>query len=126
MKQTILHPDLSSEFETDELCHIVELSNSAADPDLSIARARVEPGVTTAWHRLRGTAERYYIMQGSGRVEIGEQQPEDVGEGDIVVIPSMCPQRIENTGSNDLVFLVLCTPRFKDEVYEEVEENHLD
>lgn len=122
MNPAIIHPNLANEYWTEELCYIVELSNSATDPDLSIAQARVEPGVTTRWHRLHDTAERYYILQGSGRVEIGDQQPEDVSAGDVVLIPAMCPQRIANTGSTDLIFLALCTPAFKDTVYEDIED----
>lgn len=115
--------NLASEVATDERCHITELSNSDDDPALSIARARVEPGVTTRWHRLRGTAERYVILSGTGRVETGELAPRDVGPGDVVLIPPLCRQRIANTGAEDLVFLAICTPRFTAAVYEELEDN---
>jgi len=36
------------EYYTRERCHILELSNVADDPAVSIARARVEAGITTA------------------------------------------------------------------------------
>lgn len=123
MKTAILRMNLASEFATDERCHITELSNSDDDPALSIARARVEPGVTTRWHRLRDTAERYVILSGTGRVETGELAPRDVGPGDVVLIPPLCRQRIANTGAEDLVFLAICTPRFTAAVYEELEDN---
>jgi hypothetical protein len=48
-----------AEFYTAEGCYINELSNIDADPEASIARARVRPGVTTRWHRVVGTTERY-------------------------------------------------------------------
>jgi hypothetical protein len=54
MKETVKHIDLSAEFDTPEKCSIIELSNTADDPDASIARARVRAGVTTRWHRLAG------------------------------------------------------------------------
>jgi len=54
MKATIKSHDPDSEFYTSERCHIVELSNTRDDPYVSIARARVEPGVTTRWHRPGG------------------------------------------------------------------------
>jgi mannose-6-phosphate isomerase-like protein (cupin superfamily) len=47
-----------SEFLTEEGCYIVELRNVDEDPTCSIARARVEPGVKTKLHSLRGTVER--------------------------------------------------------------------
>lgn len=121
MKACIKHQDLSTEFYTAEKCHIVELSNSPDDPELSMARARVEPGVTTRWHRLTNTTERYYILSGNGQVEVGDLPAQTVNPGDIVIIPPLCPQRITNTGQDELIFLALCTPRFEDEVYEDVE-----
>jgi mannose-6-phosphate isomerase-like protein (cupin superfamily) len=108
----IRHADPSKEFPTEENCFILEVSNDARDPDVSIARARVRPGVTTAWHRLEGIVERYVIVRGKGRVEIGDLPPTIVGEGDVVRIPPNVPQRITNVGDEDLVFFCVCTPRF--------------
>ena len=118
VKATVKPLVVANEFATPEGCFIVEVSNSADDPALSIARARVEPGVTTRWHRLAATAERYVILEGSGRVEIGDQPPRDVHPGDVVLIPPQCRQRITNTGASDLIFLAICTPRFADDCYE--------
>ena len=122
MKEAVKQQNLNHEFYTSEKCFISELSNSPDDPDVSIARARVQPGVTTRWHRLTGTAERYYIVSGIGRVEVGKLPPQQVTAGDIILIPSMCRQRITNTGENDLVFLAICTPRFSSDVYEDLED----
>ncbi len=105
----------------DEQCYILESSNSADDEALSIAQSRVLPDVTTRWHRLKRQVERYYILSGTGRAEIGELPPQDVKEGDVVIIPSMCWQRITNTGESDLIFLAMCTPRFQAEDYEDLE-----
>ena len=121
MKEVIKFIDLNDEYYTPEKCYITELSNNHDDPDASIARARVEPGVTTQWHRLRDTIERYCIISGQGLVEIGQLKPQQVKSGDTVIIPSMCRQRITNTGSDDLVFLAICTPRFTIDVYENAE-----
>jgi mannose-6-phosphate isomerase-like protein (cupin superfamily) len=108
-------------FDTEERCEITELSNLSADPGVSIAKARVKPGVTTAWHRLRGTCERYVILEGQGRVEVGDLEPTRVGPGDVVLIPPMCRQRICNDGTGDLVFLAVCSPRFVPQAYEALE-----
>jgi len=121
MKEVVIPQDLSDEFYTPERCYIAELSNTPDDPSVSIARARVEPGVTTRWHRLAGTIERYYILRGSGRVEVGSLAPQDVTAGDIVLIPPMCRQRITNVGSEALIFLAICTPRYSSDAYEDVE-----
>jgi mannose-6-phosphate isomerase-like protein (cupin superfamily) len=121
MKASIRQLDPGSEFYTGEECFITEVSNSDDDPELSIARARVAPGVTTRWHRLKDTAERYVIISGEGRVEIGDLAPAAVGPGDVVLIPPMCRQRITNTGGVDLVFLAICTPRFTAAAYEDID-----
>ena len=122
MKQGVRRQVLGEEFYTSEGCFITEVSNSPDDPEVSIARARLEPGMTTRWHRLHGTAERYVIVQGHGRVDIGDLPPQDVGAGDVVLIPPMCRQRITNTGTEVLVFLAICTPRFSSDVYEDVDD----
>jgi mannose-6-phosphate isomerase-like protein (cupin superfamily) len=120
MKETIRKQNLQKEFYTSEKCYITELSNTPDDPDVSIARARVAPGVTTSWHRLKGTYERYFIISGRGLVEIGELPPQEVTAGDIVLIPPMCRQHITNTGAEDLIFLAICTPRFSPDVYKDI------
>lgn len=122
MKESVKRLNPDDEFFTSEGCYIIEVSNSTDDPDLSVARARLEPGKTTRWHRLDGTAERYVILGGRGRVEIGTMPPADVGVGDVVLIPPMCRQRITNTGTVDLVFLAICSPRYSDRVYEDVDD----
>lgn len=123
MKEAIKQQNLGNEFYTPEKCYITELSNTVDDPDASIARARVKPGVTTRRHRLTGTVERYYIVSGRGRVEVGKLQPQEVKAGDIVLIPPMCRQRITNIGPEDLVFLAICTPRFSNDAYEDMEDD---
>ena len=109
-----------TEFYIAEQCFITELSNGEHDEGLSIARARVTPGVSTHLHALRGTLERYVVLEGRGSVDVGEVQAQEVGPGDVVIIPAGCPQRITNTGAGDLVFLALCSPRFTPDCYEEV------
>ena len=121
MNPSILKANLGLEFHTAEQCHILELSNIPRDPDCSIARARVEPGVITRLHRLTAVTERYLILEGHGRAEIGSLPPHDVAPGDVLLIPPGCPQRIANTGSTDLVFLAICTPRFTPECYEDID-----
>jgi hypothetical protein len=44
----------------------------------------------------------------------------------VVVIPPSCPQRITNIGEHDLVFLAICSPRFRPEAYEDMEDTKRD
>lgn len=104
-----------------ERCYVGEWWNRDDDEAVSVARVRVEPGVTTRLHRLAGTVERYLILAGRGRTEV-DGRPRNVGAGDVVVIPAGIPQRIANTGKRDLTFLAVCTPRFRAEHYEDLED----
>ena len=100
------------EYWFQEGCFITEISNDKEDDACSIARARVEPGQTTAWHMLDGIEERYIIVSGFGRAEVGETLCCDVAPGDVVRIPRNTRQRIINTGGEDLIFYAVCTPPF--------------
>lgn len=117
MEPKIVKPDPASEFSTPEGCFILETWNRDADERASIARARVAPGATTAWHCLEGIVERYLIVEGRGLVEVGDLEPAVLGPGDMAVIPAGVRQRITNTGHSDLIFYCICTPRFRQESY---------
>lgn len=112
----------AEERPTEERCFILEGWNHASDPAVSIARARVPPGVTTARHALSAD-ERYLILSGTGRVEVEDLAPEDVSPGDVVLIPAGKTQRIRNLGRDDLIFLCICTPRFEPGGYRDREES---
>jgi len=119
MEPKILRSKTVKELFTPEGCHISEIWNSSQDENVSVARARVEPGVTTALHYLGGVVERYVITAGKGRVEVGDLAATKVSVGDIVIIPAGNPQRITNTEETDLVFYCICTPRFTPDCYQE-------
>jgi len=110
------------EYFFDEGCFISELSNSCDDSDVSIARARLKPGKKTRWHYLRGTGEGYAVLGGAGLVEVDDLKPNHVSAGDVVLILPEVPQRITNTGAIDLVFLAICSPRFTEAVYVDIED----
>ncbi|WP_419658876.1 cupin 2, conserved barrel domain protein [Desulfosarcina variabilis str. Montpellier] len=121
MTSTIRKINPQLEYYFVEGCFILELSNTPDDPDLSIARARVRPGVTTRLHRLHKITERYVILEGMGMVSVDGEAARPVGPGDVVIIPPDSPQQISNTGRVDLVFLALCTPRFVPGAYENID-----
>ena len=101
---------------TRERCYITEILNSSAHPDVSVARARVRPDVTTELHRL-SVAEWYVIEQGTGLMQVGENPAFEVRPGAIVAIPPQVVQRVRNTGTDDLLFLCICAPRFTIDCY---------
>jgi len=117
MLPAIKRSHAAQEFETDERCSILEIANDPEDPAVSIARAKVKPGVTTAWHKLTGVSERYLVISGQGCVEVDGLKPSGVKQGDVVRIPAGIAQRISNTGEDDLIFYAICSPRFHNACY---------
>ena len=77
----------------------------------SLAHARVEPRCRSDSHRLRHS-EVYYILRGQGRMHVGSETS-DVAEGDTLYVPPNEWQHIENTGSEELVFLCIVDPAWK-------------
>ncbi len=103
---------------TRERCFITELLND--EPEVSIAHARVEPGVTTELHAL-SVSEWYVIKTGKGRMRVGDEPPFTVASGDTVTIPKHAAQQITNTGHSDLCFVCVCAPKFSRECYTSLE-----
>jgi mannose-6-phosphate isomerase-like protein (cupin superfamily) len=102
------------ETPTPERCLIAENYSSN---DVSIAQARIKPGITTFAHHLDGVNEIYLITSGKGQVDVGDIKPTKVTKGDLIVIPAGVSQRISNIGKTDLVFYCICTPKFTSECY---------
>jgi mannose-6-phosphate isomerase-like protein (cupin superfamily) len=113
---TIVKARTTCEFPTDERCLITERWNRDDDTTVSLAQARIEPGVVTQLHALDGVAERYLVLAGRGWVEVdGERH--DVEPGDVVLIPPAAAQRASASLDGDLVVLCVCTPRFEPAAY---------
>ena len=123
MQARVIRPETSREYYFEEGCHILELYNSPEDEQVSIARARVEPGNVTRRHALHATVERYLILAGTGEVEIDGVPAGSVGPGDLVLVPAAKDQRIRCTSGSDLVFYAICTPRFRPECYTDREKS---
>jgi mannose-6-phosphate isomerase-like protein (cupin superfamily) len=115
MQPKIVRTNQPLEYLTPERCYIAE---NHSDPTVSIARATIKPGVTTKAHHLKeGVQEIYIITCGKGVVKIGNLEPTEVNVGDVVVIPPLTSQKVTNTGSTDLIFYCVCTPRFTEACY---------
>lgn len=106
----------SPEVLTAERCYLREYLNKADLPDVSVAGARVAPGVTTERHAL-SVLEWYVIESGRGLMKLGDREPFTVGPGDTVEIAPGSAQQISNTGDTDLLFFCVCVPRFTPECY---------
>ncbi len=79
----------------------------------SLAHAVVKPGKTTLAHRLK-TSEVYYIIEGNGIMYIDDENSE-VGPGMAIYIPPGAKQNINNPGDEDLKFICMVDPAWKEE-----------
>lgn len=86
----------------------------------SLAHARVTPGESTKAHRLR-TAEVYYILRGRGRMHI-DAEATDVDADCAIYIPPGSVQYIANTGKDNLLFLCIVDPGWRETDEEVIEE----
>jgi len=110
-----------NEYYFKEGCFIEEWHNNSLDEDCSIAHVRLEVSKTTKLHALKNTVERYAILKGIALVTISDKSWE-ITVGDVVTIQADEPQKIQNLGNTDLLFLAICTPRFNVDNYYEVSE----
>lgn len=113
----------SGETLTREKTWITELMNHPDVPQVSLATARVQPGVTTELHRV-DVNEWYVLIAGTGLMEVEGEDPFEVTVGDSVAIPAGASQRITNVGDSDLLFHCVCSPRFTPAGYQLVETEH--
>jgi mannose-6-phosphate isomerase-like protein (cupin superfamily) len=80
----------------------------------SLAEARLPPGASTTAHHHVKTEEIYYILEGEGLMQVGEER-RHVAPGDAIAIPSGAFHQITNTGQTLLKFLCCCAPTYEDE-----------
>ncbi len=114
MKPKIVKANSLKEVSTPERCSI---SENYSSEEVSIAQARVKPGITTMAHHLNSVNEYYLIISGEGQVDVGDLKPAKVSGGDMIIIPAGYSQRITNIGNTDLVFFCVCTPKFTADCY---------
>ena len=98
------------------LCELLHPAKEAEDLAIrySIAHAIVKPGETTLPHRLKTSAEVYYILEGKGIMYINDESAA-VHSGQAIYIPPHSKQYIQNTGNSDLKFLCIAYPMWRRE-----------
>lgn len=101
-------------FTTKDGSMIISLLDLANAPvaKQSLAEARVSAGCSTQRHYHKESEEFYYVLHGSGRMEIDGEE-ERVGPGDAVLIPAGAWHQI--VAEEELVFLCCCAPPYRHE-----------
>lgn len=69
-----------------------------------------EPGQAQAAHSHEGSDKVYYVIQGRGTFEIGEEKKE-LGAGEIAIAESGVKHGVTNHGKERLVLLVYMAPK---------------
>jgi quercetin dioxygenase-like cupin family protein len=72
----------------------------------------LEPGQTQKVHAHDGADKFYFVLEGSGRFSVGDEERE-VDAGTLVVAPSGIPHGVANNAGVRLSFLVTIAPPFK-------------
>jgi mannose-6-phosphate isomerase-like protein (cupin superfamily) len=87
---------------------IRELHMSAVQ---SLAEATLEPDQATERHYHRASEEIYFVIKGSGMLEVdGERRT--VRPGDAILIPPGAWHTLENNGTSELRILCCCAPPY--------------
>lgn len=90
---------------------ILDRSNAPV-ANQSLAEATVAAGGVTERHYHRTSEEFYFILSGTGMMEVDGEERE-IGEGDAVLIPPGAWHHIRAT--TDLHFLCCCAPPYSHE-----------
>jgi mannose-6-phosphate isomerase-like protein (cupin superfamily) len=77
----------------------------------SLAHFVLEKDKKSVLHKMK-TSETYYILEGKGRLHVDENVF-DLSKNDAVFVPPMSKQFIENIGNEDLKFLCIVDPPWK-------------
>ena len=110
---TIVTREQIAPYVTADGSTIRELLNGANSPlmNQSLAEATLAPGQKTARHFHPQSEEIYFVLSGSGAIEI-ENQMRAVNAGDAIAIAAGAPHCIENDGASELRFLCCCAPAY--------------
>jgi mannose-6-phosphate isomerase-like protein (cupin superfamily) len=80
----------------------------------SLAEEVLPPGASVGRHHHLETEEVYYLLEGSGRMTVGDETRE-VAAGDAIFIPRGATHSLENTGATPLRLLLVCGPAYSRE-----------
>jgi mannose-6-phosphate isomerase-like protein (cupin superfamily) len=77
----------------------------------SLAEEVLPAGKRVGRHHHLETEEVYYILQGAGRMTVGNETNE-VAAGDAIFIPRGAAHTLENTGQTPMTILLVCGPAY--------------
>jgi oxalate decarboxylase len=98
---------------------VVDSSNFPASTQIAAAMVTLKPGAIREMHWHPNVSEWQYWIRGKGRMTVvttsATARTMDFNANDVGYVPSMAGHSIENTGTEDLVFLEMFkSPRYAD------------
>jgi oxalate decarboxylase len=104
--------------------HIVDSRNFQVNNAVAMAHVTVRPGAMRELHWHQNADEWQYYISGKARMTVfaagGRARTMELQKGDVGYVKQTFPHYIENTGSEDLVFIEL----FKNNFYQDVSLNN--
>jgi mannose-6-phosphate isomerase-like protein (cupin superfamily) len=100
--------DRAEPFTTKDGSTIRELMRAA---NQTLAEATLEPGQRTERHYHAESEELYYLVEGTGEMEIDGERSQ-VGPGDAILVPPGAWHQI-TAGDAELRFLCCCAPGYQ-------------
>jgi len=91
---------------------VIHPKNDSVNPGFSIAKVLLGPGKSTVPHRLKTSAQVYYILKGKGILHV-EDTSFVIEPGDAIYIAPGLFQWAENTGKTDLEFICVVSPPWR-------------
>lgn len=91
------------------LCELLHPKNDGVELDFSMAHAVLKAGNSSLPHKISGSIEIYFILEGKGEMHINMEK-NVVQAGQAIYIPSNARQWIKNTEKDDLKFLCIVSP----------------
>jgi quercetin dioxygenase-like cupin family protein len=73
--------------------------------NLVVSSTQLRPHQETRGHRHPGQEEVYYFISGTGKMQLNDNAPQDVGPGDVVLIEDGAFHKVYNTSEVDLYFV---------------------
>ena len=70
-----------------------------------------EPGQVQKVHAHAGADKLYYVLEGSGEFQVGEEK-RTLSRGELLYVPEEVAHGVVNTGTERLVVLIVISPGF--------------
>lgn len=94
-----------AKFQADKMAKI----DLVASPHLMSGLNCFEPGQSQKVHAHGGADKLYYVVEGSGEFEVGEEIRQ-VSEGELLYVPADIPHGVLNNSDARLVVLIVISP----------------